>query len=140
MSLTSRAQWAAKNLFLRNQLALYQERRTKPRRPDPATRVALVVLSRLLDWRSILTVVKPDTLIRWHRQGWRLFWRRKSRSGRRPIPVGLRRLIIAMAPGEPDLGRGADRGRTAPEARTGGLTAHGRTRAEGFRALIHRYR
>jgi putative transposase len=71
--LTSRAQLAVENLFLRKQLALYQERRTKPRRPDPATRVTLMLLSRWLDWRSMLTVVKPDTLIRWHCQGWRLF-------------------------------------------------------------------
>jgi len=91
-------------LFLRKQLALYKERHTKPRRPDPATRVALVLLSRLLDWRSMLTVVKPDTLIRWHRQGWRLFWRWKSRSGRPPIPVRLRRLIIAMARANPTWG------------------------------------
>src|ERR1700682_4065921 len=101
LGLTSRAQLAAENLFLRKQLALYQERHTKPGRPDAATRVALVLLSRLLDWRSMLTVVKPDTLIRWHRQGWRLFWRWKSQSGRLPIPVGLRRLIIAMARANP---------------------------------------
>ena len=74
VGLTSRAQLAVENLFLRKQLALYQERRTKPRRPDPATRIALVLLSRWLDWRSMLTVVQPDTLIRWHRRGWRLFW------------------------------------------------------------------
>jgi hypothetical protein len=43
--LTSRAQLAAENVFLRKQLALYQERRTKPRRADEATRVALVLLS-----------------------------------------------------------------------------------------------
>ena len=84
LGLTSRGHLAAENLFLRKQLALYQERRTKPRRPDPATRVALVVLSRSLDWRSMLTVVKPDTVIRWHRQGWRLFWRWTSRTGRPP--------------------------------------------------------
>jgi hypothetical protein len=91
-------------LFLRKQLALYQERHTKPRRPDPAARVTLVLLSRLLDWRSMLRVVKPDALIRWHRQGWRLFWRWKSRSGRPPIPVSLRRLIIAMARANPTWG------------------------------------
>ena len=62
LALTPRAQLAAENLFLRKQLALYQERRVKPRRPDPATRVILVLLSRLLDWRSLLTVVQPDTL------------------------------------------------------------------------------
>ena len=82
----SRTQLAAENLFLRKQLALYQERGVKPRRPDPATRVVLVLLSRLLDWRALLTVVQPDTLIRWHRQGWRLLWRWKSRPGRPPIP------------------------------------------------------
>jgi putative transposase len=70
LGLTSRAQLTAENLFLRKQVALYEERRTKPRRPDPATRVALVLLSRWLDWRSLLTVVQPDTLIRCHRQGW----------------------------------------------------------------------
>ena len=48
----SRTQLAAENLFLRKQLALYQERGVKPRRPDPATRVVLVLLSRLLDWRA----------------------------------------------------------------------------------------
>jgi putative transposase len=52
----------------------------------------------------MLTVVKPDTLIRWHRQGWRLFWRWKSRSGRPPIPVGLRRMIIAIARANPTWG------------------------------------
>jgi hypothetical protein len=67
-----RAQLAAENLFLRKQLALYQERGIKARRPDKATRVILVLLSRLLAWRSLVTVVQPDTLIRWHRQGWRL--------------------------------------------------------------------
>ena len=97
LGLTSRTHLAAENLFLRKQLALYQERRTKPRRPDPPTRVALVVLSRWLDWRAMVTVVQPATLIRWHRQGWRLFWRWTSRAGRPAIPADLRRLIIAMA-------------------------------------------
>jgi putative transposase len=101
LGVTSRVHLAAENLFLRKQLALYEERRTKPRRPDSATRVALVLLSRLLDWRSMLTVVKPDTLIRRHRQGWRLFWRWKSRPGRPPVPVDLRRLIVTMARANP---------------------------------------
>lgn len=101
LALTSRARLAAESLFLRKQLALYQERRTKPRRPDPATRVVLVLLSRWLDWRSMLTIVHPDTLIRWHRRGWRLFWRWTSRPGRPPIPADLQRLIVAMARANP---------------------------------------
>jgi putative transposase len=54
----------AENLFLRRQLALYIERGVKPRRIDPATRIALTVLSRLFDWRAALVVVRPQTLIR----------------------------------------------------------------------------
>ena len=104
LALTPRAQLAADNLFLRKQDGPLQEHRVKPRRPDPATRVILVRLSGLLDWRSILTVVKPDTLIRWHLQGWRLFWRWKSRPGRPPIPRDLQRLIGTHSPGESDMG------------------------------------
>jgi putative transposase len=53
----------------------------------------------LIDWRGVLTtIVKPDTLIQWHRKGFRLFWRGKSKArGRPPLPVGVRCLIAAMA-------------------------------------------
>jgi transposase InsO family protein len=96
--LRSRVQLAAENLFLQKQLALYLERQVKPRRADDATRLTLVALSRFVDWRRLLTIVKPDTLIRWHRQGFRLFWRWKSRApGRPPIPADLRELIATMA-------------------------------------------
>jgi hypothetical protein len=60
----SRAELAAENLFLRKPLALDVERQVRPRRADDATRIALVVLSSLIDWRRLLTVVTPDTLIR----------------------------------------------------------------------------
>jgi putative transposase len=87
----------AENLFLRRQLALYIERGVQPRPVDAATRVSLAVLARLFDWRSALVVVQPATMIRWHRAGWRLFWRMKSRTGRPPIPKELRELIRRMA-------------------------------------------
>jgi putative transposase len=100
MSLTvrSRAQLAAENLLLRKQLALYLERQVKPRRADDATRITLVALSRFVEWRRLLTIVKPDTLIRWHRNGFRLLWRWKSRVPGRPrIPTDLRQVIATMA-------------------------------------------
>ena len=50
-----RAQLAVENMLLRKQRALDHERRVKPRRPDPATKVVLVLLSHQLDWRSLLT-------------------------------------------------------------------------------------
>jgi putative transposase len=92
---------AAENLFLRRQLAMYVERGLKPSRPDVATRVSLVLLSRLFDWRSALVVVRPETLLRWHRAGFRLLWRLKSRPGRPAIPVELRQLIRRMAAENP---------------------------------------
>ena len=76
----------AENLFLRRQLALYVERGIKPRRVDPVTRISLTFLSRFFNWREALVVVRPQTMIRWHRAGWKLFWRLKSRPGRPPIP------------------------------------------------------
>jgi hypothetical protein len=57
----------AEILFLRRQLALYRERRVKPKRVDAATRMMLALLSRCFDWRSALFVVRPETLIGWHR-------------------------------------------------------------------------
>jgi len=53
-AMRSRAQLAAENLFLRKQLALYQERKVKPRRADDATRIILAGLSRFLAWRQLL--------------------------------------------------------------------------------------
>jgi putative transposase len=73
---------AAENLFLRKQLALYQERHAKPRRATNATRPILV----------------------WHRQGFQLFWRWKSRPGRPPIPADLQALIRRMARENPSWG------------------------------------
>jgi putative transposase len=88
---------AAENLFLRKQLALYQERQIKPRRTMQATRMALAWLARWFDWRHALVIVQPATLIRWHHQGFRLFWRWTSRPGRPPIPTDLQALIRRMA-------------------------------------------
>ena len=91
----------AENLVLRRQLALFKERGAKPRRIDAATRLSLAWLSRLCDWRSCVIVVRPETVVRWHRAGWRLFWRYKSRPGRPPIPLELRQLIRRMASDNP---------------------------------------
>src|SRR5919108_142184 len=95
---------AAENLFLRKQLALYQERHVKPRRATKATRLALVWLSRYFNWHEALAMVQPDTLTRWHRQGFRLFWRWTSRPGRPPIPADLQTLIRRMARDNPTWG------------------------------------
>jgi hypothetical protein len=55
---------AAENLFLRKQLALYQERRVKPRRATDAARLTFVWLGRWFDWRQVLTIVQSNTFTR----------------------------------------------------------------------------
>jgi putative transposase len=65
----------------------------------------LVWLARWFDWRRALVIVQPATLIRWHRQGFRLFWRWKSRPGRPPIPADLQALIRRMARENPTWGQ-----------------------------------
>ena len=91
----------AENLVLRRQLAWYIERGIKPRRMDHAARVSLAVLSRLCDWRPSVVNVRPSTMVRWHRLGWRIFCRWKCQAGRPPIPMELRQLIRRMAVDNP---------------------------------------
>ncbi len=102
--LRARTSLAAENLFLRKQLAFYQERKVKPRRADNPTRLTLVLLSRWFNWRGALTVVRPKTFVAWHRTGFRLFWHWKSEAGRRPIPAALQHLIRRMARENPSWG------------------------------------
>jgi putative transposase len=94
----SRRTLAAENLFLRKQLALFQERKVRPRRADDSTRWMMATLSRLFPWRDALVNVKANTPIRWHRKGFRLFWRWKSKpTGRPRLPQDLQRLIRELA-------------------------------------------
>ena len=69
LCLRSRAALAAENLFLRKQLALFEERKTQPHRANDAVRFVMSALGRLFDWRNALRVVKPNTFVCWHRKG-----------------------------------------------------------------------
>ena len=93
----SRSSLVAENLFLRKQLAFYQEHETKPRRLTDASRITLVFWSRWLDWKQALAIVRPQTLIQWHRRGFQLFWHWKSKPGRPRLPRNIRELIAEMA-------------------------------------------
>jgi putative transposase len=79
-TLRTRADLALENLALRQQLI--NLRRTSCRaRLRNCDRAFWLVLSRFWSrWADVLVVVKPDTVVRWHRAGFRLFWRWKSRS------------------------------------------------------------
>src|SRR5262245_57429563 len=93
--LASRLSLATEILVLRQQLLVLNRtvKRPRLRRRD---RLFWVCLSRLWkDWRDALIIVKPDTVIKWHREGFRLYWRWKSKAsiGRPPIDKEIRELI-----------------------------------------------
>src|SRR5262245_20854349 len=105
LRLRSSSALAAENLFLRKQQAMYVERKQKPRRATDSDRLMLAKLMRSFDWPSALTVVNPDTLVRSHRKGFRLFWKWKSRrEGRPSIAMDLGKLIRDMATNNPTWG------------------------------------
>ncbi len=91
----------AENVLLRHQLAILRRSVKRPR-CTPADRALLVVLaSRVRVWRSALLIVQPDTLLRWHRQLFRVYWHRRSRAAapahRPPLAPETVALIREMA-------------------------------------------
>src|SRR5436309_9852198 len=99
-----RAKLEAEILVLRQQINVL--RRTAPKRLllGSIDRLILVGLYRLFpDVRGALTIVKPDTVIRWHRAGFRAYWRWKSRTrgGRPKVPPEIRQLIRDMSLANP---------------------------------------
>jgi hypothetical protein len=95
----------AENLFLRKQLVLFQERKARPRRTTASYRLAMVVPAKFFAWRDALLIVKPETLVKWHRTAFKMFWRWKSRKPGRPaLPRNLRELVVPMARENPTCG------------------------------------
>ena len=101
-----RAALLAENLFLRKQLALFQERRAKAHRTTRGFRLAMVTLARFFDWRNALVIVKSAmTFLRWHCNVFRLVWRWKSRKyGRPSLPPELRQIIQRFGRENPTWG------------------------------------
>ena len=106
--LRSRAALELENLALRHQIGVLQ--RSARKRPQ------LILLDRLLwaalsrvwsDWRSALAIVQPETVVAWHRRGFRLFWTwkiRRGQSGRPRLPREVRDLIRRMCRENPTWG------------------------------------
>jgi len=97
----SRSKLVLENAFLRQQLIVLNRQDIRPA-SKPRERVLLVMLaSGLRSWKQALTIVQPDTLLRWHRDLYRWLWKRKSRKknplGRPPLSEETVRLIQRMA-------------------------------------------
>jgi transposase InsO family protein len=105
--LRSRFDLAMENAALRQQLAVMKQSRIRPRLRG-TDRLFWVVLRRVWSgWTDALIVVKPETVVRWHRAGFRAYWRWKSRrKGRPQSHREIRNLICKMAT---DNGCGAPR-------------------------------
>jgi transposase InsO family protein len=92
----SRTELLAENALLRQQLIVLH-RRNKTPRLTWRERMSLLFLARWVpNWKQVLQIIKPDTLLRWHREGFRLFWKWQSRVPVRTQPQRLAAETIAL--------------------------------------------
>jgi len=102
--LKSRRRLLLENLALHHQI-LVLNRNSKRPRLDYSDRLLWIWLAQnWRKWKAHLFIVQPDTLTRWHREGFRLFWKWKSRwqkPGRKPVESELRQLIGEMSRANP---------------------------------------
>ncbi|MFT4540908.1 MAG: putative transposase [Planctomycetota bacterium] len=94
-----RTQLVLENIALRHQLAVYKRSVNRPNIKDGDRIFWLTVMRMLKEWRNALVFVQPATVIKWHRKGFKHYWRRKSRSkpGRPPISMEIILLIRRMS-------------------------------------------
>ena len=76
----SKPQLIAENLLLRQQLVVLTRSVKRPRFTSVDRSLFVLFASRLRTWKNALLIVKPEALLRWHRQGFQLFWKQKSRA------------------------------------------------------------
>jgi len=82
MLFANKAALAMENLALRQQLAVYKRKQPRPRLTDMDRAFWTVLKDQFAAWADALVIVKPDTVVRWQKQRFRNFWRRKSKPGR----------------------------------------------------------
>jgi len=98
---------AVENLALRQQLAVMKRTAKRPKLQNSDRLFWILLSSFWRDWRSALIVVKPDTVVRWHRKGFKLFWTWKSHrrgTGRPTVSPEVKALIRKMAEANPFWG------------------------------------
>ena len=102
----SRNDTALEVLALRQQVAVLKRRRPRPPL-SPLDRLFWTVLRQTwARWKDVLVIVKPETLVGWHRAGFRLYWRWRPRfrGGHPRVPEEVRALIRRLAEENPDWG------------------------------------
>ena len=104
----SRRDLLLENLALRQQLAIFKQRKQRPKLTW-ADKLFWVGIKRVWSqWKNCLVLVAPETVVRWHRAGFRRYWHWRSRHkigcGRRRISRELRELIFQMVAENPTWG------------------------------------
>jgi putative transposase len=102
----SRRDLLLENLVLRQQLSVFQQRKQRPKL-TPFDKLFWVGIKRIWSqWKNSLVMVAPETVVRWHREGFRKYWHWRSRHpvGRRRISKELRELILQMTSENPTWG------------------------------------
>jgi hypothetical protein len=107
-SVGSRRDLSMENLVLRQQLTVLHRRYPQPQF-TASDRLFWVMLRRLWSkWKQALILVQPETVVRWHRAGFKAYWTRLSRHrvrpGRKRISMELRQLIFRMVAENPNWG------------------------------------
>jgi len=146
--LGSSAAVSLENVALRHQLAVLQRSVRRPR-IRCRDRIFWLWLARLWAcWRASLVIVQPATVLAWHRQGFQLYWRWRSRhrsAGRPPLDLELRTLIRRMArenptwvgvESKPNSAASAMRSPSSPSPSTCGAPRRGHPR-RGARSSEH---
>jgi len=82
------------NAFLRQQVIVLSRTAKRPALTPWDRRLLVLLASHLRTWASALLIVQPETVLRWHRQGFRLFWRRKSTPHARPSPLAAATIAL----------------------------------------------
>ncbi len=95
----SKSELVAENAFLRQQLIVLRRQTKRPALTSSDRGLLVVLAGRIRTWKESLLIVKPETLLHWHRKGFRLFWRHKSKAKTRPsrVPPDVVPLIQTMA-------------------------------------------
>jgi transposase InsO family protein len=145
----SSARREAEILVLRHQINVLRRKSSKRQTLNNADRLLFVWLSRMVPTAlSALTVVMPETVIRWHRAGFRAYWRLRSRPrcGRPKTPLEIRQLIRDMSIVNPLWGAprihgellklGIDVGQTTVAKY---MAKHRRAPSQGWRTFLHNH-
>jgi putative transposase len=75
----SKDQLVMENALLRQQVIVLKRQVARPQLTAKDRSLLVVLASRVKDWRNAVLMVKPETVLRWHREGFKLFWRRKPK-------------------------------------------------------------